>query len=1033
MSMKHSQLFRGAAAAVAAFLLSLTAAMAQQKVTVSGVVYDDQGLPMIGAGVLEKGTVNGVITDLDGKFSISVPEGSTVEFSCIGYVPQEIVATSSTSVSITLKVDNLQIEESVVIGYGVQKKSNVTGAISSIKDTDLKGGTISNAASALQGKVSGVQVVNNSGAPGSTPTLRVRGYSSNGTSDPLYVVDGLKVSNIDYLDPSTIERMEVLKDAASAAIYGAEAGNGVILITTKSGKKGTSKITFDAQWTFSNLAHRVDLMDASQYKEFYTEAFGETFTNLYNSYYVAGTDTDWQKEMYETGKVQKYSLGLQGANENGNFFATLSYLDNNGMVIYDKDFYKRLSGQINASYNIRPWLQITTNNTISSVDNSTISENNVRFGIMKDVLLMDPLTPTFYTSSNIPTRVQNWIANGLHPAQDADGNYYGYSWARDSMNPLGEVGTLDAHNRIFYVNGSTALNISPIKNLVFTSRLGYSLYNVNQNSFVPVRVTGYFKDVDTDLSLQSTTTSVRYYQWENFANYTLETKGMGTFGLMAGMSYSNKEVVSVSGKTNALSSDAENFRYLNYSTNSADDYVYGNTAFARQIAYFGRLSWDYLGRYNAQFNFRADSYDSAYLDLDHNWGFFPSVSIGWIFSQEDFMKGVVGDVFSYGKLRASWGVNGSISNLGGYMYAAILNAGQYDTSTMTANMSYYMNGSLYTGVYPSKVLANPSLRWERSKQWDLGFDLRWFSGRLSTTIDYYSKLTDGLLVASVAPLSTGASTVYQNLGKVTNKGLELEIDWKDTVGDFSYGIKGNLSTVKNLVKEYAGEGVRITGSTLLGSSSALTYFEEGYPLWYIRGYKLTGVDQSTGAPIFEDVDGDGTITDADRTNLGSGIPKFSYGLTLTAAWKGFDAIVYTTGVSGNKLVYGMMSTDPSSVANRPMFSYDGRWTSASSSATMPSAMYQVNDQRIYNSDAYVFDASFFKIKQIQLGYTLPKNICQKVFMESIRAFVSLDNYFTFTKYPGSDPELNASGSAMAIDYGAYPMAKSVSFGVNVSF
>jgi len=1030
--MKHSTL-KVLTIMLLSLFVGLCPAFAQSKVTVSGTVVDEQGLPMIGAGVLEKGTVNGVITDLDGNYSLTLPAGSTIEFSCIGYIPKEVVVNESGTLNVKLDIDNLQIEESVVIGYGVQKKSNVTGAISSIKSDDLKSGSITNAASALQGKVSGVQVVNNSGAPGSTPVLRVRGYSSNGSSDPLYVVDGLKVSNISYLDPSSIERMEVLKDAASAAIYGAEAGNGVILITTKSGNKGNSKVTFDAQWTFSNLAHKVELMDAAQYTEFYTESGGDTFTSLYNTYNIAGTDTDWQNEMYETGKMQKYSVGLQGSNDKGNFFATISYINNQGMVVLDRDFYKRISGQINASYNIKPWLQITTNNTISAVDNNAISENNIRTGIMKEVLLADPLTPVYYTSENLPARMQNWIATGLHPFQGEDGQYFGYSWARDASNPYASVYASQGQNRTFYVNGSTALNLSPIKNLVLTSRLGYSLYNVYTDSYVPTRMTKYFADTDSQLDLKAGGTTVRYYQWENFANYTYETNNAGNFSAMLGMSYSNKEISTVSGKTNDLSSEASNFRYLNYSTNSADDYVYGNLSYARQIAYFGRLSWDYLGRYNFQANFRADSYDSAYLDLDHNWGFFPSVSAGWVFSSENFMQPVVGDVFSYGKLRASWGVNGSISNLGGYMYAATLNAGQYDLATMTANMSYWMNGQLYTGVYPSSTLANPKLRWERSKQFDLGLDLRWFDGRLSTTIDYYSKLTDGLLVQSVAPLSTGASTVYRNLGQVTNKGVELEVDWKDKIGDFNYGVKANFSTVKNLVKEYAGEGVRIEGATLLGSSAALTYFEEGYPLWYIRGYKLNGSDPETGAPVFEDVDGDGTITDADRTNLGSGIPKFTYGLTLTVGWKNFDLMVYTTGAAGNKLVYGMMTTDPSSRANRPLFCYDDRWTSSNTSASMPSALYQVNDQRIYNSSAYVFDASFFKIKQIQLGYTLPKNLVEKMYLESVRAYVSIDNYFTFTKYPGSDPELNASGSAMAVDYGAYPMAKSISFGVNLSF
>jgi hypothetical protein len=297
-------------------------------------------------------------------------------------------------------------------------------------------------------------------------------------------------------------------------------------------------------------------------------------------------------------------------------------------------------------------------------------------------------------------------------------------------------------------------------------------------------------------------------------------------------------------------------------------------------------------------------------------------------------------------------------------------------------------------------------------------------------------LTDGLLVQSVAPLTTGTSTIYQNLGKVRNSGLEVELDWKDKIGDFSYGVKGNIATLSNKVTKYRGKGTRISGSSLLSSGSALTYFEEGYPLWYIRGYKLTGVKSSTGEAEYEDIDGDGSITENDRTDLGKGIPDFTYGLTLTAAYKNFDFSIYGAGASGNKLVYGMMSTNKDTWTNRPQFLYGDRWTSSNTSASLPSAVYQINDPRFYNSDAFVFNASFFKIKQIQLGYTMPKSLLTPLHIESVRAYVSLDNFFTFTDYPGSDPEVNASGntsSALAIDFGGYPMSKSVSFGLNVSF
>lgn len=1015
--------------------MCIASTICAQNINVSGTIksaVDDE--PIIGVTVMVVGTTNGGVTDIDGHFSLhNVPAKGSLRISYVGFVTQTIAVNGRKTIDVTMQEDTKTIDEVVVIGYGMQKKSDVTGAISSVKSDELLNSPISDAASALQGRVSGVQVVNNSGAPGSTPTIRVRGYSSNGSSNPLYIVDGLKVSDISYLEPSSIKSMEILKDAASAAIYGAEAGNGVILITTNEGEKGKTKITFDAQWSFTKLANKIDLMNAGQFKNFYSEGTGDAFNNLYDTYNIAGTDTDWQDEMYETGKIQKYNLGVQGGNDQGNFFVALGYMNNDGMIKLDKDYYKRVTGQINASYKLRPWLEVGTNNTITYSKSSTLSEDN-RFGLMRGVVLADPLTPVYYKT--LPDYMENNIANGMHPLKSPEGQYYGYSWqVGGAANPLAMTNNQTLAYKRAFVNGMTYANITPVKNLVFTTRLGYTLGSLNQNDFHPVYLDSFNASSDTDLRLVNATYQTSYYQWENFANYMLDTKA-GEFSIMAGMSYSAYEQNSSGGLTNQVSSNADNFYYLDYSTNGADDYVNGGKHQRRQIAYFGRLGWSFLDRYNLLFNFRADSYDSAYLDLNHNWGYFPSISVGWTFSNEPFMENVMGKAFSYGKLRASYGVNGSISNLGGYMYAAALQTGQYDIANNTANMGYWLDNKLYQGTYPSSALANPKLRWERSKQIDLGLDLRFFDGRLSATADYYYKLTDGLLIGSVSPLSTGTKTVYQNLGKVSNTGVELELEWRDNIGDFTYGIKGNIATVKNKVKEYKGEGTRLGGSGLLASSSPLTYFEEGYPLWYIRGYQFDGVDSQTGAPIYHDFDGVDGISEADRTDLGSAIPDFTYGVTLTAAYKGFDLNVYGAGANGNKLVYGMMSTSAEVWNNRPTFVYDGRWTAPGDKATNPSAMYQINDPRFCNSSAFVYDASYFKIKQIQLGYTLPKHILNKIGIDTVRAFVSLDNFFTFTDYPGSDPEVNGSGtaySALALDYGGYPMAKSVSFGINLAF
>jgi len=995
---------------------------------ISGSVKDQNGEPLIGASImLPDGS--GTITDINGDFSLNnVPDGSVLTVSYIGFKDVTVNVTDNVRYDIVLEADTNLLDDVVVIGYGVQKKSNVTGAISSVKEDDLLNRPVSSAAAALQGKVSGVQVINNSGAPGASTQISVRGYSSNGNSNPLYIVDGLKVGDIDYLDPSSISSIEILKDAASAAIYGAEAGNGVILITTKGGGKGNTSVTFDSSLTLSNLAHKVNVLNAEQYKTFYTEAAGAAFTQLYEQYYMDGTDTDWQDEFYETGVMQKYNIGVQGGNDKGSFYINLGYVNNNGMVIKDKDYYKRITGQINASYNIRKWLEVGTSNTITYSDQSSLSESNISFGTLKGVLQADPLTQVYYDSDALPNKIKDAIAAGLHPYQDADGNYYGYSWSHGAGNPVHITGISHTNsNRNASINGMTYANIKPIKNLVFTSRLGYTLGGSFAEEYNPTRLDGFWNNEDNYMALTNQQALSIYYQWENFANYTVETEKAGTFTIMAGMNYSDSDYTNTYVQTNEISSEAANFRYLDYSTAGANDSVKGNRTITRKIAYFGRLGWDYKNRYNAQFNFRADSYDSSYLDLDHNWGYFPSASFGWTFSEENFMKGIKGNFFNYGKIRASYGVNGSISNLGGYMYASTLNTGTSGYSCF----SYILDNKLVIGTYPGDVLANPLLRWERSKQLDFGLDLRFLGNRLTMTADYYDKLTEGMLVSTTAPLITGSSSVYQNVGEVVNRGLDYEIEWKDQIGDFSYGIKGNISTLYNNVKKYKGEGTRLTGT-------GLSYFEEGYPVWYMRGYQMTGIDSSTGAPVFADLDKSGDISEADKTQIGSSLPDFTYGLTLNMAWKGFDLLVYGAGSHGNDLYYGLASASSTSWNNRPMFLYEGRWTSSNTTAaTMPSAVYQLNDSRIYSSDALVFDASFFKIKQIQLGYSVPKKCLSKVGLNSFRLYMSLDNFFTFTKYPGSDPETNAAStygnSALSVDYGGYPISRSVTCGVNVSF
>lgn len=1012
-----------------------------QQRTITGKVTDSKGDPLPGVSVVVKGTTLGITTNFDGHYSLEVPaDAKTLSFSFVGMKSQEILIDGKLVINVEMKEEAIGLDEVVAIGYGVQKKSNITGAISQVNSVDLANRSSSNAATALQGKVAGVQIMNNSGAPGSSSTIRIRGFSSNGISNPLYIVDGLKVKNIDFLDADNIASIEILKDGASAAIYGAEAGNGVILVTTKTGKKGGGKIFVNTQQSFSEIAKKIDLLNADDYIQYLLEAAPGREDELNMFYYNDPSayvnnklaNTNWQDQLFSTGYRQRYTAGFQNGNEKGSIYVSLNYEDQDGIITGSKDSYKRITGQLNSNYQIKEWFDIGVTNSIETSKTKQVPENDVLMGsTISQIYILDPLTPVEYSNGIIgtPLQLQDAVESGWSPVVNSKtGNYYGTTrWAHGTANPLARIELDNSYTENFQINGTLYANLKPVKNLVLTSRLGYRYGNFYSYNYSIPSWMGGDNQGTKEFTLSSSQTGFKYYQLENFANYSLEI-GKSTFSALAGMSINNSVTNYVSGFTNQLQSNKKNYAYLDYSTSTANDNVGGTTNKTAQVAYYGRASWNYADKYNVQVNFRADSYDAAYLDLEHNWGYFPSVSAGWTVTNESFAQNRNQDLLSYLKLRASYGKNGSISNLGGYMYSSSLNAG----ATGSARNTYYMDNSLYTGIYPSSYLANPKLRWEESVQMDIGLDLRLFKSRLSLTADYFNKNTDGLLIRSTANLTTGTSYVYQNVGMVNNHGYEFDLEWKDNVGkDFTYSIKANISTVSNNVDKYKGEGVRIQGSSL-AHGSAITFFEEGYPIWYLRGFKVDHIDPSNGQPIFQDIVPDGVINQDDKTYLGSGIPDFTYGATLSLTYKNFDLSIYGSGAYGNQIFYGVARTIDA-LQNRPQFVFDERWTSSNPNASR-AAPYYYADPNYTASDAFVFDASYFKVKQFQLGYNLPKSVLRYIDGSEMRIYASIDNFFTFTSYPGVDPEIRPNSStSMAIDFGGYPVPKTVMFGVNLTF
>ncbi len=1033
----------------ASFLGTLASA---QNRAISGIVVDESGAPVVGAAVVLVGNTSvGAVTSLDGTFGLSVPAGASISVTCIGYAEQVIPVGNQSQFRIVLKEDTMFLDETVVIGYGVQKKSDLTGSVASVRSEDLQNRSTSDAAAALQGKAAGVQVINASGAPGKGADIRVRGYSSNsGSLGPLLIVDGLKVDNIQYLDPEMIESIEVLKDAASAAIYGAEAGNGVVLVTTKTGKKGEGKIFYNNQFTLSTLSRHLDIMRAKDYIDFGLAQgyLSERDITGPDAVYDGVTDVDWSSEIFVPTWSNRHTVGFQGGNDRGHFFASINNVMNDGIFRGDKDQYRRLTFQVNADYKIKDWLTVGTNNSIEKWSTKSVSEANDNGSALLSAITSSPLFPVRGDESKLSAGLKNALDAGKKILVDPETGLY---WTvpligeTQSGHPFVQRDATDSQQGGISVRGVAFLNFMPFKGFTFTSRFGYRIsYRTQHNYTEPYFSTATIKADNYDL--QAWADTGLYYQWENFANYN-RTFGKHDVSAMAGMSFienrSDNVWAQATGPDILKGYDA-NFQYLSFL--KASDTTTKNMSNApgrsANLSYFARIGYTYDNRYSVQANFRADAFDSSKLPLDKKWGYFPSVSVGWTISNESFIKDNVDQsLLNFLKFRASWGKNGNINVLNNYPYSTdiLLNRVWYQYHVDSATSS--------TGSLPSG-LSNPNLRWEESVQTDLGLDIRMFNNRLTLGLDWYNKDTDGLLVDVPSVMEMGIPVFWEsgdvkasttmNAGKVNNRGFEVELGWRDQIGDFSYSVNGNAAWLKNKMTYLEPLVGRLTGRTVQGTYLT-TYCEEGMPLWYMKGYQAEGINNE-GRVLYTDYDENGervgtTISpdESDRVYLGKGIPSLTYGITVNLAWKSFDLSIFGTGVAGNNIYPTAFRVDRPS-CNTYAYYWNNSWKKPGDEATakFPAANYWSSEA--FSSSLTVFDGSYFKIKQIQLGYTLPQNLTKKVAISHLRVFAMLDNFFTFSKYIGLDPETaTTGGNAIGFDMGNFPTAKSVIFGVNLEF
>jgi TonB-linked SusC/RagA family outer membrane protein len=988
-----------------------------QSKTITGLVKDTTGSSLPGVSVVIKGTTTGVETDFDGNYSISnVSPNNELVFSYLGMKTKTVLVGDKTKVNVILEENSESLEEIVVVGYGSKKKSLVTGAISSIDSKQIKSSSNQRVEAVLQGRTSGVTVSSSSGSPGSGAKIRIRGAGSSGNSNPLFIVDGMKASSIADIAPSDIANIEILKDAASAAIYGTEGANGVVIVTTKRGKKGGLKISYNSQFGIQSLKTDMELMNASQFVTYMNEAGISSVVDN-------GYDTNWIDETFSTAVMHRNDINLSGATDKLSYYTSISHLDQDGIITGGNTSFKRSTFRVNLKADVTKWLEVGVNTTYSSSDKSGVPENSDTRGVVQNALVLDPLTPVTYADGQVPQSViDNATANGVPLLTDNSGNVYGYpSYSTgEVINPVAYANEINKTTVGAYQFLTSAyLKFKPFEGFSFTSRFGYDENEWDTRTTInPYYVTS--EAANTAYTGSQSVVESKRWLWENFASYE-KTVGNHNFKLLAGYSAENTRVttpISRSGSASIANFTSFDFELSDFNTQiniidpSPDN----------MVSMFGRLSYDFAGKYLFEASLRRDKSDK--FPTANKAGTFPAFSAGWVASKEEFWNQE--SKIDYLKLRASWGQNGSRSNLSGNSDKT------YITSIINGQSIDYLGntGAQITGY------SNLNLVWETSEQLDLGVDLRAFDRKLNFSMDYYVKTTRDAIVNDgtlITPGSAGFVSNEFNSGTIENKGFEFELGYGDTTDSgIRYNINANLSTLQNEVTEilFVPEGTSLTGAGAPQNADGITRFTEGQPSWYFYGYKTNGIDSATGEVIIADTDGVPGITNADKTNIGSPHPDVLFGGNINLGYKAFDFNLQFQGTIGNDII-STYHQPSRAITNKPVHFFNERWQKAGDIATYPGAANVIGS---YQTDLMVEDGSYMRIKQIQFGYTLPESITKKIHAKNLRVYMSFDDFFTFTGYKGLDPEIGNFGfNSIGVDRGFYPTAAKAVFGLSLDF
>ncbi|OOG68734.1 TonB-dependent receptor [Flavobacterium sp. A45] len=1058
-------------------LFSIT--LQAQNALIKGKVTDQDGLGIPGANIVLKGTTVTTSTDFDGKFSISSPSNGILVISFTGYATVETPISGSDEINVKLRQDSQNLNEVVVIGYGTQKKGLLTGASSNFKGEALADLNTGSAMESLQGIAAGVNVTKNSGAPGAGTRVTIRGLGTIGNSNPLYIVDGVPVGNIDYLNPSDIEAIDVLKDAASAAIYGSRAANGVVLVTTVKGRKGRpAKISYDTYFGIQNIYKNLDPLNAQEYMYImdegrvndglapndwnailhdnnwletnYPGAGEQLGDDVWNQLQNGWQGTNWINEMTKKdAPIVSHSLNITGASDDVVYSAGISYFDQDGIIggnIVDAG-YKRLTARLNTQMVLKKneshsIVTIGENFTYSNVQNRAVATGNIYWNDLHNALVQNPLQPAYWQDSI-----------------DRNINEFGYTPTLDGLN-TGQTNPLAVmyyrHNYNYgkgnTIIGNAFLEIEPILNLKFRSAYGIDSWFGHSRSMNPTYHLGVLYNDPTDGASQS-----QYFgantTWTNTLSYDTKFGEHKITGVVGTELIRNQINNSVSGSRNNLLFPGDpKYAYLNNTqspssindiTTSGADWAAGGGAVQ---SFFARAQYDYQEKYLFSATMRADG--SSNFAPENRWGYFPSVSAGWVITKEDFMSGTSG-ILDFAKLRASWGQNGNQS---------------VDPFQYSAQIAYVFPGYFFgdtkpvsgTTAYPARV-TNPDITWETSEQLNIGVDAKLFDSRLGVTLDWYKKTTKDWLVLASIGQAAGAAAPYINGGEIENSGVEYSVNWNDKAGDFKYGITLSGAHNKNEVTKVENSDGIIHGPShvLAQGTSEVSRVQVGQPIGYFYGFQTAGIlqnqnevdayvtpdgkpyfnDQRPGDVRFVDQNKDGLIDEKDKVYLGNPNPDFELGIQLNVEYKGVYLNTTLAGKFGMQVMQSYRSFADSPKQNYTSDVFD-RWHGEGTSNRMPRLTATSNRNTNYISDIYMHDADFLRVNNLTLGYNFNEVLSNVKFMSNLKLYVAVNNLYTFTDYDGMDPEVrfgHDASWASGIDLGLYPQARTVMFGLSADF